>query len=54
MARGEKHDKSRKGKQDEADQPKPLVRDVQEHPAPNPDDDSHREAPLLPENIDLP
>ena len=54
MAQREKHDKSRKRKHDEGDQPNPPVRDVQDHPAPNPDDNSHREAPLTPETIDEP
>ena len=46
MAWREKHDKSRKRKPHEPDQPNRPVRDVREDPAPNPDDDSHREAPL--------
>ena len=53
MAPREKHDKSRKRKLDELDQPNRPVRDVRENPAPNPDDDSQREAPL-PETIDEP
>ncbi len=53
MAPREKHDKSRKRKPDESDQPNRPVRDVRENPAPNPDDDSQREAPL-PETIDEP
>ena len=45
MAPREKHDKSRKRKPDESDQPHRPVRDVREDPAPNPDDDSQREKP---------
>ena len=48
MAQREKHDKSRKRKPDELDQPHQPVRDVQEDPAPNPDDASGRRSPAAP------
>ena len=54
MAQREKQDKSRKRKPDEGDPPNPPVRDVQDHPAPNPDDNSRREAPLVRDPIDEP
>ena len=53
MAPKEKHDKSQKRKPEKSDQPNQPVRDVREDPAPNPDDNSKREAPL-PETIDEP
>ena len=54
MVPREKHDKSRKPKPDESpvtDQPHRPVRDVQDDPAPNPDDGAEKPPP---ETIDEP